>query len=60
VPGLSCEHGIHRGERGVHQRVGCARREKGFIEMAGKIIKQTKLKEEKWKLKWNRKQARVK
>jgi hypothetical protein len=47
VPGLCCERGIHRGERGVHERDGCARREKGFIEMAGKIIKQTKLKEDK-------------
>ena len=47
VPGLCCERGIHRGERGIHQRVGRARREKGFIEMARKIIKQTKLEEEK-------------
>ena len=39
--------GFIRGERGVHQRVGRARREKGFIEMARKIIKQTKLEEEK-------------
>jgi hypothetical protein len=38
---------VHRGGRGVHQRVGRARREKGFIEMARKIINQTKLEEEK-------------
>ena len=47
MPCLCCERGIHRGERGVHERDGCARREKGFIEMARKIIKQTKLKEDK-------------
>jgi len=47
VPGLCCARGVHRGERGVHERDGCARREKGVIEMARKIINQTKLKEEK-------------
>ena len=47
MPGLCCERGVHRGERGIHERDGCARREKGFIEMARKIIKQTKLEEEK-------------
>jgi hypothetical protein len=47
VPGLCCERGVHRGERGVHERDGCARREKGFSEMTRKIINQTKLEEEK-------------
>ena len=47
MPGLCCERGIHRSERGVYQRDGRARRKKGVIEMARKIIKQTKLIEEK-------------
>jgi hypothetical protein len=47
VPGLSCERGVHRGGRGVHQRVSCARREKDLIEMAGKIINQRRLNEDK-------------
>jgi len=47
VPGLCCARGVHRGERGVHQWDGRARCEKGFVEMARKIINQTKLKEEK-------------
>jgi hypothetical protein len=47
VPGLSCEHGVYYGGRGIDQRVGCARREKGFVEMAGKIITGPKLKEDK-------------
>jgi hypothetical protein len=45
VPGLSCERGVHHGGRG--ERIRCARREKIFAEMAGKIINETKLKEEK-------------
>jgi len=47
VPGLCCERGVHRGERGIHERDGCARLKKGVIEMAGKIINQTRLKEDK-------------
>jgi hypothetical protein len=47
VPGLSCERGDHRGGRGIHQRIGSARREKDFLEVAGKIINQTKLEEDK-------------
>ena len=42
MPGLCCERGVHRGERGIHERDGCARREKGLIEMARKIIKRRK------------------
>jgi hypothetical protein len=47
VPGLSCERGVHRGERDVSKRVDRARRQKGLAEMAGEIINQTKPKEEK-------------
>jgi len=47
VPGLSCERAVHHGGRSVNQRVGCARREKAFVKMAGKISEQTKLKEDK-------------
>jgi hypothetical protein len=45
VPGLSCERGVHRGGRSVHQRIGCARREKGLIEVAREVIKRTKREE---------------
>jgi hypothetical protein len=46
VPGLSCERGVHRGERDVSKRVDRARCEKGFAEMSGEIINHTKLEEE--------------
>jgi hypothetical protein len=46
VPGLSCEHAVYYGGRGVDQRVGCARCVKGFVEIAGKIINEQKLKED--------------
>jgi predicted dithiol-disulfide oxidoreductase (DUF899 family) len=45
---LSCERGVHRGERDVSKRVDRARREKFFLN-ATEIIKQTKL--EKYKMK---------
>jgi hypothetical protein len=47
VPGLSCERGVHRGERDVNEWVDRARGEERFGEMAAKIINQTKLEETK-------------
>jgi hypothetical protein len=41
-PACVANMGVHRGERGVHQRIGRGRREKGLIEVAGKIIKRRK------------------
>jgi len=47
VPGLCREYRVCYGGRGVDRRVGCARRENGFVEMAEKIINGSKLKEDK-------------